>query len=292
MALPGDARDADGMLRLLRVQLSCGGPLDRALAAPPARILDATLRAYRATSAAVLSLDLPLDAAPQEVAREVEASLRQARPPVAAAALAREGLTGPEATRLSPILAAAMAPGRVTWVVVAGSGEGAGRSVSGRTGCGARRRSGEERERYVAASATLRCPASGDTRAPTEGLEALHGLGSEAWRRLAREVAADPELGPGLEREIADRCGELAWLRRRLPPRRLLALHEAWACTIRKLTDPEERHRQTQALLGRHGLDSAVLQPALAMGRLDPTLARAMAEVEGRCPAPGERGTP
>ena len=271
----GDGEDGAAVARLFALHLAPGGPLGRALAAPPQRIVQVWLRRHVTAGVLTLSLDLPRGGRWRDVQREVASVLGGPLPWLGAEALAAGGLTMDDHARLRPLVARALAPAAATFVHVAGRGGSD------------ERRNGPDPERYeqfVLASVTLRCAAATDTRDGMTRLSEGHGLLAEAWRELAREVASDPEVASALEREIQDRCGELAWLRRNLPSERLLALYEGWACRIRGNRDPEVRYRLVRALLERHGLDSAVLAPAVALGRGDPFLATRMGVIDARCP--------
>jgi hypothetical protein len=281
--LPELDADAVGAGRLLELMLARGGPLGRALAAPPLHVRHAYYRRHAAVGLATLSLDLPPRAAWRETRRGIGEILESGLPWIGPEALAAAGLSVESYAHLRALLRAALAPSRLTFVHV----EGRGALASDPTGAAA-----ERFARYVVAAASLRCPSPDDLRDASARLKELHGLSADTWRELAREVATDPDVAAGVEREVADRCGALAWLRQKLPARRLLALHEAWACRITPEPDMERRYRLVRALLERHGLDSAVLEPALEMGRLDPRLKARMDATEVRCPLTGDARRP
>jgi hypothetical protein len=272
---------SDTDARLLETLVNHSGTaIHRALVDPPVRATHVHLQLLPGSGLLALGLDLPPATDWRTHLHEATRSLtRPTFSPADVRGAARlAGIDPDHAATVARRLAALLDPQSGVWVHVAAPAPPPSPPPV---------LDAAARDLFAAISVDLRCPAPSETHPPDERLAARFQLDAAAWRALAREVAAAPDVSSWLEREIADRCEELKRLRRLVDTRRFTSIYQTYACTIRPDPDPERRWRNERALMQRHRLDSSLLRPILGMAAADAALERIARDIDARCPPPG-----
>lgn len=139
---------------------------------------------------------------------------------------------------------------------------------------------------WTAAAMSLRCPSPDDGRERNRILAEDHGLDAQRYLAISRAMGRDPERMRLIDRELQDRCAEDEKLRKLVPTRRIATLHREILCGRPEGAHADDQAEQLRrrAIYRRHGVDSSMHRPLVAMAKRSPSQRDELMAIERRCP--------